>query len=150
MPRVTDASIDQPPTPKASKRPLIIGLVALVVVLIAATAAFVAFQGGGDTFTVTGELDLRDDDTIEARCVGQGGFSDIVGGAQVVLTDQDGKTVAVGRLSDGFSDRGVCRYFFELRDAPGDRDFYGLEIGHRSKIQYSRKDLDRKLMLSLD
>lgn len=88
-----------------------------------------------------------------AVCNGQGGFNDIQGGAQVVVTNASSATVAVDRLSNGVptidGDRATsCVFRFSVA-APAGLGFYGVEVSHRGRLQYSEADVHRGLALTL-
>lgn len=76
-------------------------------------------------------------------CVAGGGYADI-NGAQVVVTDPAGKTIATSQLpssgilrdANGF----MCEFAFSV-DVPGGHDFYGIEVSHRGRLQYSEGQL---------
>jgi len=143
---------DQPvmATPKRGKRGLVIAITAVTVLFVGAGAIAYGFLAPG-TVTVTGSLELTDARTAKASCIGRGGYSDIHTGTQVIVTDATGSTLALGRLTDGelTSDLDVCRYEFKVTGIPGGHDFYGIEIGHRSRIQRSRDDIGKPIHLTL-
>ena len=96
---------------------------------------------------VSGRLFLRvinpdEWDTLEEPCAGEGGYSDIDLGAQVIVTDPAGKTVAVGELSLGqvSGENFECRFYFSVY-APAGLGFYGIAIGNRKPHQVAEKDL---------
>jgi hypothetical protein len=122
---------------------------AVLVVALGAAGALWAFTPSG--IAVTGTLELSHRDGLGGFCAqAMTGFDDIHGGAQVVITDGDGKTLAVGRLADGRRVAPtVCAYDFAVDGVPDGEDFYGVEVSHRGKVQYPRADLDKPLRLSV-
>lgn len=90
-------------------------------------------------------------------CSGKGGYDDIHGGAQVVITDAANTTIAIGALEPGIPTRDPgrpgyateCRFPFSIADVPGGHEFYGVEISHRGKLQYTREQMASPLEFSL-
>lgn len=90
-------------------------------------------------------------------CAVGGGYSDIRAGAQVVVTDDAGRTLALGQLGDGtlrlpdlehWGTRS-CVFPFSVQ-VPGGHDFYGVEVTHRGVVRYSAGQLRQPVELSLD
>lgn len=89
-------------------------------------------------------------------CAVDGGHADIRAGAQVVVTDASGETLALGRLGGGtlqLPDPGVwgtrsCAFPFTVQ-APGGHAFYGVEVTHRGVLRYTDEQLRRPLEMSL-
>lgn len=124
--------------------------------LLAAAAAVVVAAGFAltavldDGFTVTGEMHIsRNVGNLNARCFGKNGYDDIHEGAQVVVTDSTGATVAVGKLGRGEYTGGTCTLPFTIDGVPEGSDFYGIEVAHRGELTYSRDDLNEPLRLTL-
>ena len=70
------------------------------------------------------------------------GYDDIAEGAQVVITDQFGATVAIGELEAGIISMGGTYLFqFTVRDVPPGKRFYGVEVSHRGRVQYDEAKL---------
>lgn len=66
----------------------------------------------------------------------RGDFDDIKEGAQVVVTNDTGKTVGVGELSPGQVQGGgsrVCTFRFTVNDVPADGKFYKITVGDHSQ-----------------
>ncbi|MEV4096953.1 hypothetical protein [Streptosporangium saharense] len=88
--------------------------------------------------------------TNEVTCVTTGGYSDIQEGAQVVVTDASGTTVALGRLAYGSWNRHTgCVFLFNVPDVPGGHKFYGVEVGHRGRLQYTAEQVAQPLALTI-
>lgn len=99
---------------------------------------------------VSGSVTLKDGFGAEGTaCTGNGGFSDIREGAQVVITDAKEATLGVGSLDAGKRDKaGRCEFAFAL-DIPKGHQFYGIEVSHRGRLQYSADQISAPLFLSL-
>ena len=103
------------------------------------------------TFTVNGAITLNQGDFISAAddsCVGTGGYDDLQPGAQVVITDPTSTTVAVGQITAGSvigDDDGIqsCVLGFKVEDVPSGKKFYGVEVTHRGRLQYSEDEVQR-------
>lgn len=122
----------------ATRRPSLQVLIAAgAAVLVVAAAAFFLLRGGD--IDVSGTLVLRDGYTSSPQgCQGKGGYDDIHSGAQVVITDAAGTTLALGTLGTGFpASAAGCRFGFTVTSVPGGHDFYGVEVSHRGRVQYA-------------
>lgn len=93
-------------------------------------------------------------------CWGSGGYGDLKTGAQVVVTDAAGATIAVGSIIK--SNPGTswveetdtyradsCTLDFRVADVPPGKGFYGVEVTHRGQVQYAENDLLRPLVLTI-
>jgi hypothetical protein len=111
------------------------------------------------TFTFSGTVTVEAGSGSEATdggdCVTDGGYSDISSGAQVTVTDEGGKIVALGNLDPGHTAEVVgtfastCVFGFTVRSVPEGVAFYSIEIAHRGALRYTRSDLATPLALSL-
>lgn len=87
-------------------------------------------------------------------CTALSGYEDIAQGADVVVRDSEGKTVALGALRGG-SLTGVeqvdifCRFGFAIPDIPAGQGFYTFEVGNREPKQLTESELGSPLMLQL-
>ena len=131
-------------------------VLAVLVVAALALSAW-AIVRGVEEHTLSGSLLLVDSGygalAAGRPCSGEGGYADLDGGAQVVLTDDRGETLSTGRLSAGEYDGLGCVFSFALEDVTR-ADFYGLSIagGNRGQLQYSYEELseaDWSLQLSI-
>jgi len=119
---------------------------------------FAACGGGGDAGStdsktspsqpnITGTLTLSDSDFLFLKngdpCSGSGGYSDIHGGAQVVVKDESDELIATGSLSAGHVSSGQCDFPIAVRNVP-DANFYTIQVSHRGGISYSREELKAK------
>lgn len=139
-------------------------LIAAVVVVVIAAAAGVYFllrpqPAAAEVFTVRGQLVLPDDayawGSTETSCVGGRGFDDIRPGAQVVVADQAGTTLAIGALGTSKVTTGAdgrlagCTIAFAVPDVPAGGKFYRLSVGRRGGLQYTEQQLRTDLRLTL-
>lgn len=114
--------------------------------------------GKAATFTAQGSVTLTDDDGVFVNgdangpgreCTGTGGFDDIKAGAQVVVKDADGTTLATGNLGEGattnkanFADRyETCEFEFRVAGVPEGQSFYGVEVSHRGELQKTEAEM---------
>jgi hypothetical protein len=101
---------------------------------------------GPTTRTITGTMTViaANIGGSGSSCAGEGGFSDMRAGKQVVVTDAGGRVIGVGVLQDGQRERGVtCRFPFTVKGLP-DVDFYGIEAQNRGTLRYSRAEMERR------
>lgn len=91
--------------------------------------------------TVNGNLVLHDLDSAESACVGQGGYSDIQFGTDVILTNQNGDILGSGSLGIGEASGSDCTYHFTVSDIREDEEQYAIEISHRGKVVASAEQL---------
>jgi len=89
-------------------------------------------------------------------CAVDGGYADIRAGAQVVVTDDAGKTLALGQLGDGkltlpdpqeWGTRS-CAFPFTVQ-APGGHSFYGVEVTHRGVVRYTAEQVRQPVEMSI-
>jgi hypothetical protein len=153
---------------KRSRRPWWIAAAAVVGVALTAGALVLTLAGSGDkttpggtkpagvigasTFTLVGTFDLDDPEGVGAAddCQGFDGYSAISAGANVVVSDPSGTTIAVGALSTGSSvTPGDCHFTFTIPDVPAGKGFYGVAVTHRGVVQYSEAQARQGVSLSL-
>jgi hypothetical protein len=83
-------------------------------------------------------------------CEGEGAFGDVHSGAQVTVTDAGGTVIALGTLGQGkLHGEGICQWQFAVSNVPVGKDFYGVEIAQRPRLNYPESDLTSPLRLSL-
>lgn len=101
--------------------------------------------GGGVRETIFGSITLISFDglvTNPAPCHGTGGFDDISNGAQVVVSDGNGKVLGTSMLTNATTQaRTRCRLEYRVPGLPKVA-FYQIEVTHRGKIVKSFHDLD--------
>ena len=112
------------------------------------------------TLTVNGEVQLKGDDfrynSDTMTCAGKGGYEDLTPGAQVVVTDEAGAVIGSGQIVTG-STRVVdeqyqlkaCVLTFTVDDVPAGKKFYGVEVTHRGRLQYTEHDLQQTIQMSI-
>lgn len=115
-----------------------------------------------ETFTVTGHVSLRLPNFAWATnpdvCTGRGLYDDITLGTPVVVTDENGTTIATGTLGVGYPIRNPsdatravqCDLEINTFSVPADRQFYRMKIGERQTIEYNKFDIRQKLDIRLD
>lgn len=134
--------------PRRSRLWLLVAIGACVLAVAGVGAVFLLRDG---TITVSGTLELRKEGgfhQVGSQCVGDGGYSDIAPGAQVVVTDDTGKTVGVGSLGAGSWIGSHCEWPFEV-EVPDGSAFYGVEVSHRGRVQYPADELAEPITLTL-
>lgn len=98
------------------------------------------------TLSGYGDVTIADDD-----CVGDGGYSDIRGGAPVIVRDSRGQQVALGSLEPGtwpVLKDWRCDFGFRLDGVPESGTTYSVEVGRRGQVPFTRDDaLDVRLTL---
>lgn len=139
------------PGPRQGKRTRTILIAAVAAVLLAAAGVSGWLLLRGDTISVTGHVEIAGDGFAKlagGSCQGDGGYSDIRPGAQVVVTDAGGTTIAIGRLGGGSWIGSHCELPFEV-DVPGGSDFYGIQIASRNTVQYEADRLSSPIVLTI-
>jgi hypothetical protein len=126
------------------------------VVLVAATiATTVALTTGGtasksNTIEVNGRLTLTGRSTMSnGSCLGDGGYDDIHGGAQVTVTDQADTVVGIGALANGSRIDGGCEFLFIVKSIPAGKSFYGVAVSHRGTIRFTEAQMKDRVALTL-
>ncbi len=83
-------------------------------------------------------------------CQTGGSYADIQPGATVTVSDASGKTLALGALGDGTQDGASnCKVPFTVTGVPAGEKFYGVEVTHRGRLQYTAEQLAEPLALTL-
>jgi len=93
---------------------------------------------------------------LNGPCLAAAGLDDIRAGADVVVTDSSGKTIALGQLESGRlvadaeqPNAGWCSFHFNVEDVPTDEQFYSLVVGSRDPKNLTREDLEGTIELQL-
>ena len=94
-------------------------------------------------------VDRNPDYPDNCRGFPEEGYGDLHIGQQVVVSDSNGRVIAMGRLTtckyspleSRHQARGIL-FHFSVPDVPA-RDFYQVEVAHRGKVTFSEKDLER-------
>jgi hypothetical protein len=92
------------------------------------------------TLTVTGGSDVLTSHPADGTCEGTGGYSDIAAGAQVVISDDSGTTLAITHLETGVGNQFSCAFAFRT-DVPSGRGYYGVQVSHRGIVKEREQDL---------
>jgi hypothetical protein len=109
------------------------------------------------TFTLSGTVGVQAGPTLRGQpgwpCATSGGYTDVHEGAQVVVTDRAGKTVALSRLTsgqiqgDGYERR--CLFKFQVPAVPAGQSFYGVTVADRGTQQYDEAEARAGVALTL-
>ena len=110
------------------------------------------------TFTITGEIQTfgypdYNGDTQSAGKACTPSKSGLMLDRQVLVMDNKGVKVAVGRAEDGRWEQQdsplFCIYPFTVEDVPEGSPLYSIQIGDGQEVTYSREDLKSPVALSL-
>ena len=102
--------------------------------------------GGGEHHTITGDLSLSatSDTSLSTgdSCSGDGGYSDISDGTEVVVTNESGTTLGTATLGPGTYDGTACVFDFTFHNV-GKARFYRVHAGNsnRGGPEYSYSDM---------
>jgi hypothetical protein len=142
-------SLDTPVPPATGSRVRRTRLVSALVVL-----SVVAVSAGGLVWTnhsssrapkvtIRGTIILTNSATLQANCIGQGGYRDLRAGAVVVLTNEAGETIGSARLQGGEPDYddGICSFPFTIVGVPSNQQQYAVEVAHRGKVLKSQSEM---------
>jgi hypothetical protein len=143
-----------------SKRALIVALVALAVVGLGTAMIFTVLKSTDPrTETITGSITLFDDDewrgrTVGTSCSGSGGYSDMRGGAPVVVRDENDELIGSSFVSEGVLETSTsCSFSFVVEGVRTSKFYAVTLISERRGAQtLSHDDLtarDWRLDLSL-
>jgi len=150
--------------PRRRRTGLVVLLLILGVLVVAGgtAAAVLAFVGkpagsGPATFTVTGQLILRDSPGVlnldDVHCKGMNGYEDVDGGTEVTVQDNTGAVIAVGVLEQGkMIGSGLtrqCGFDFTVTGVPAGKGIYGVGVGHRGVQHFNEADLHGTVRLGL-
>lgn len=157
-----DPAVVLPTPPRRERKGL--GTRAIVGISLASTFALAgaavgivffvhAARADAKGYTVNGDLTLTSVDALDGddtSCKGAAGFDDIVGGAQIVVTDGAGQTLGLAKLSDGRTMGAVssilerpteCSFAFHVVDVAKGKTFYKVEVSHRGQLQYTEAQI---------
>lgn len=105
------------------------------------------------TFQVNGEQQVNDESVLDASCDTTGtGYDDITQGAQVKITDESSKLLAVSTLGPGqLDDQGVCAWKFTVDEVPAGARFYQVHIGNtnRGEVTFTPSQIREWITLTL-
>ena len=77
---------------------------------------------------------------IDGTCEGRGGGADIAKGAEVVLSDDAGKTLTITALGAGKPARNSCLFQFSAT-VPAGRKSYGVSVSNRPPVRFSEVEV---------
>jgi hypothetical protein len=146
-----------PTRPRAAwwARPrVLIGLGVLAAAIIVAVVLLVTLSGSS-TFTVHGTAEVKGTDSFVAtggannECAGTGGYDDLAQGADVVVTDNASRTIAVGSVTGSAAAGNACVLTFEIPKVPSGKKFYGIEVSHRGVVHFMEKEMKAGPELSI-
>jgi hypothetical protein len=148
------------------RKVILLGLV--LTVALSGCSATTTSANGPSTFKTTGSISVpsgADPRYVGTPCSGfrgvddqpiAGNYSDIKTGAQVVVKDGSGKTIALSTLDAGTLAQAsgsatlVCRSSFALKGLPNAK-FYSIHIGNstRSDVQFTESEMKAGPAISL-
>lgn len=93
---------------------------------------------------------------LNGPCLAAPGLDDIRAGADVVVQDSSGKTIALGQLETGslvgdaeHPNAGWCMFHFNVPNVPTDQQFYSVIVGSRKPKPLTREDLEGTIELQI-
>ena len=128
---------------------ILVAWAAVIVIAVAGIALLVSNVAGGNSssYKVEGTLTLaniRPLNTPGTPCAGSGGYDDIRASAQVIVKDQDGKTIGTSQLGPGTQTQASdCLFTFTVSGLPK-AEFYSVEVSHRGALSWSFDELKAK------
>jgi hypothetical protein len=135
------------PTPKRSRKRLWL-VAALVAVVVAGGIAIglAVTRSSAAKLQINGTMSLLDTSgdgiqvTGDKTCTGSGGYSDIQAGAEVVISDDKGATLAITHLTGGGGLSISCVFSFAA-EVPAGKGFYGVTVSHRGTVKMSEAEV---------
>jgi hypothetical protein len=103
-----------------------------------------------ETATASGTFVLIDEsntyvssiESVQGKCHGVHGYSDIGSGTQVMVKNGKGEIIASTSLGEGHGDEVDCRFSFSFPITDG-QDRYVVSVGHRGEFSYNFEQLRR-------
>lgn len=138
----------------ANRRVVVPAIAAVAAVIVLAVVLLLTVGGSGD-FTVRGGVEVKGTDSFVATgqgdnaCAGSGGYDDLATGAQVVVTDNTARTIAVGTVTGSAAKGDFCLLTFDVPSVPEGKKFYGLEVSHRGVVQFTEQEMKAGPMLTI-
>jgi hypothetical protein len=116
----------------------LVGWIIVVSVLVAGALSY---------NTITGSLTLTDSSSNYASlsngqsCSGKDGYNDITNGAEVQISNETGKILAIGSLGSGTIQSGTCVFPFSVSHV-ANASFYEIDIANRENVSVSKSELE--------
>jgi len=104
------------------------------------------------SFSISGQVAVQAKDYSGPEgCSTNAGYADVAPGAQVVVTDQGGATVALGQLGSVTADHvhADCVYSISVDGVPTGKDFYGVQVTHRGAVQFTEDQVRSPISLTI-
>lgn len=116
--------------------------------MVAIPSPYAIAQNAQNGDTLTGHLELISSGmgvNSRGECYGQNGFNDIMGQIPVIIKNESGTVIAVGKTEAGKQPEEHstvrCIFNFRVENIPKSL-FYSVEIGRRGSKTYSRQQLE--------
>jgi hypothetical protein len=113
-------------------------------------------ESGPGVFEITGTIAVPSSTFVGSGeeqpggfCTVKDGYEDLRTGASVAVTNAAGEVVGVSSLVDIERSARECRYSFDVPAVPDGSPSYGIEVGNREMVTYTRAQLDRPVELPL-
>lgn len=120
-----------------------------------AAAAVLALAGCGTSQAAVHKpatLTVKGSFTVYDTCAGMhgDGYGDIVTGQQVAVTSPAGQQLGVGPLEGGTpGSETTCVFSFTVSHVPARFAEYGIKLGNRGTVDYSRSELNQPVLLEV-
>lgn len=90
-------------------------------------------------------------DGLGTKCFGRAGYGDLIPGGAVDVTDNAGKTVAIGTITDNGTTVGssTCVLPFTVSGVPAGKRFYGVTVTHRGVVQFTEAQMKAGVSLKI-
>lgn len=113
-------------------------------------------ESGPGTFAIRGTISVPSSTYITGGgeqpggfCTVKDGYEDLRTGASVAVTNAAGDVVGVSSLVDIDRAASECRYSFDVAGVKDGSPSYGIEVGNRGIVEYTRDQLDQPVDLPL-
>lgn len=146
------------------RKPLIAVVGAAVILAIAgcggdAEPETAAAKPAAEALTVSGKLTLKlpNFEWNPGTCTGRNALANVAQGAEVVVTDNAGTTVGLGKLGPGEPTLNPadqtraesCAFMFAVGDVLAGKGFYGVEVAGHGRVQFPEAQLGERVDLEL-
>jgi len=136
----------EPATKRSRRRLWLVGGLVAVIVAGGVTLGLALTRSSPAKLQIHGSMSLLDTSgdgilvTGDKTCTGSGGYSDIQAGAEVVISDDKGATLAITHLTGGGGLRTSCVFSFAT-EVPAGKGFYGVTVSHRGTVKMSEAEV---------